>query len=81
MIQEMDEHHTVRAAMEQIVVVWVDGQTLLQKFVIFADTANCARNHTDFFKQVSVLTTTLRLHGVCCTSFGSQGGSKGLVST
>lgn len=67
--------------MEQIVVLWVDGQTLLQKLVIFADTANCARNHTDFLKQVSVLTTTLSLHGISCTSLSSQGGSKGLVST
>ena len=80
-VDQVDEDHTVRASMEDIFVVGVDGKSLCDKRVFTAHSVDSTGDHTDFFTKVVVVTT--RLSGNLSSSlasFGDEGSAKVLLS-
>ena len=80
-VDQVDEDHTVRASMEEVFVVGIDGKSLLDKRVFSACSVDSTGNHTDFFTKVVVVTT--RLSGNLSSSlasFGDEGSTEVLLS-
>lgn len=53
----MDQQHTIRTSVEQVIVVRVDGQSLLDKFVILAGAIESTSDDGDLFTEVVVMAT------------------------
>ena len=57
MVDDVDQQHTVRTSVEQVIVVRVDGQSFLDKLVILASAIESASNDGDLFTEVVVMAT------------------------
>ena len=55
MVDDVDQQHTVRTSVEQVIVVRVDGQSFLDKLVILASAIESASNDGDLFTEVVVM--------------------------
>lgn len=56
-INQVDQDHTVRASVEEVFVIRIDGESLLNERVLSTLSVNSTGNHTDFFAKVVVVTT------------------------
>ena len=80
-VNQVDEDHTVRACMEEVFVVRIDGKSLLDKCVLGALSVDSTCNHTDFFAKVVVVTTRLSCNlSSSLASFCGKGSTKILLS-
>ena len=69
-VQQVDHDHTVAAAVEKIVTSWIDGKALSDESIFFANTINCARNHTNLFVKVVVMSASFGLNLVSGAHLG-----------
>ena len=69
-VNEVNQCHTVRARMEEIITTGIDGKALTHKLVIFACAIDSARNYTNLFVEIVVVTTSFGLHLLASACLG-----------